>query len=78
MMEPSIVAALIGTGVTVALAVLALAWRMGRVIERLDSIQYAAKVRQDGINRRWQLHEDRHIQMERRWEAHLIRVPGDA
>jgi len=58
------------------LSLLGLALMVGRVLERVESLRFAAKTRQDAMDKHWQTHEDRHATMERRWDDHLIRVPG--
>jgi hypothetical protein len=63
-MDDQILAALIVAGVTIFLSLMSVLWQGARQVERLKSIQFAAKVRQEAIDKRWQIHEDRHNRME--------------
>ena len=63
-MDDQILAALIISGVTIFLSLISVLWQGARQVERLKCIQFAAKVRQEAIDKRWQIHEDRHSRME--------------
>ena len=63
-MDDQILAALIVAGVTIFLSLMSVLWQGARQVKRLKSIQFAAKVRQEAIDKRWQIHEDRHSRME--------------
>ena len=63
-MDTQILGALIVSGSAILLSLLGLLWQGARTVERLKSIQYAAKVRQEATDRRWLIHEDRHSRME--------------
>ena len=75
-MDSQILGALIVSGSAILVTLIGVLWQGARTVERLKSIQYAAAMRQEATDKRWQAHEDRHARNELRW-ARMEQVLDD-
>ena len=84
MLDPAIVAAIIGAAVLVALALAGVIWQMGRLVGRVDSLKELMDERQKGVVQYRREHNDRHNVEAKWWEkvhahydSHAHAVGGD-